>query len=59
MLISSAWAHGAKTAGSSGGANALLIILGVGILFALIYTGRKRWLERKARHDDNDETQIT
>lgn len=60
MLISRALAgHGVVDTGSSGGGNALLIILGVGLVFGLVYMGRKRWRGRKARRDDNDESRDT
>ena len=54
-MISRALAHGIKDAGSSGGANALLIILGVAILFGLAHMGRKRWRRRRARRVDSGE----
>ena len=60
MLVSRALAgHGVVDTGSSGGGNALLIILGVGILFILLYLGRKRWRGRNARRDDNEESRDT
>ncbi len=56
MLISRALAgHGVVDTGSSGGGDALLIILGVGILIFLLYMGRNKWRRRNARPDDNDE----
>ena len=57
MLVSRALAgHGVVDTGSEGGANALLIILGVGILFLLLYWGRKRWHGRNAKPDANNES---
>ena len=47
MLISPALAHGTKGSEISGGGVALLIILGVAILFGLICLGLKRWRRRK------------
>jgi hypothetical protein len=49
MLISPAWAgHGVTDTGNTGGANALLIILGVLIALAIIYTDFKRWRGRRS-----------
>ena len=59
MLVSRAFGHGTIASESSGGGNALLIILGVGILFRLVYMGRKRWRRRKAVRDDDGATQDT
>ncbi len=42
MLISYALAHGGSDTGSSGAGNAVLIMVGAGILVGLIYVGRKR-----------------
>ncbi len=57
MLVSRALAgHGVVDTGSSGGGNALLIILGVGILIGLLYVGWKRLKRPKARRDDDDES---
>ncbi len=47
ILISPALAHGTKGSEISGGGVALLIILGVAILFGLICLGLKRWRRRK------------
>jgi hypothetical protein len=56
MLVSRAFAgHGVVDTGSAGGGNTLLVILGVGILFGLVYMGRKRWRRRKAAGQDKDE----
>jgi hypothetical protein len=56
MLISRALAgHGVTDTGSSGGGDALLIILGVGITFAIVYTFFKRWRKRKAMRDGDGE----
>ncbi len=46
MLVSPALAHGTKGAEISGGGVALLIILGVAILFGLICLGLKQWRQR-------------
>ncbi len=60
MLISRALAgHGVVDTGSSGGGDALLIILGVGILFILLYFGRKRWRGRNASRNDSDQLRDT
>ncbi len=57
MLVSRALAgHGVVDTGSAGGGDALLIILGVGIVFLLLYFGRKRWRGRNARRDDSDQS---
>ena len=45
--------------GSEGGGNALLIILGVGILFLLLYFGRKKLRGWKAGRGDNGESRDT
>ena len=56
MLISYAWAgHGVASTGSTGGGDALLIILGVGILIGLALMGRNRLRKRRAKRDDKDE----
>jgi len=55
MLVSRALAHGVVDTGREGGANALLIILGVGILIFLLYMARNKWRRRNASPDDNDE----
>ena len=47
--------HGVVDTGSSGGGDAVLIILGVGIAFGLFHMGRKRWRRRTVKRDDNDE----
>lgn len=51
MLISSAAAHGAYDSGSSGGGNALSIILGVFILLGLVYPGQNNLRDRLAKRD--------
>lgn len=57
MLISRALAgHGVVSTGSSGGGNALLIILAVFIGLGLVYMGQKKWRERTLRRDGNDES---
>ena len=48
---------GMADSGSEGGANALLIILGVGILILLLYWGRKNYLGRNSRPDNITESQ--
>ena len=45
--------------GSEGGGNALLIILGVGILFLLLYFGRKKLRGWKAGRGDNGKSRDT
>ena len=50
---------GVVDSGSEGGANALLIILGVGILILLLYWGRKKFRGRNARRDENTESRDT
>ncbi len=55
MLVSRALAgHGVVDTGSSGGGNALLIILGIGIALGLAYMGWKKWRRRQAPRDDTD-----
>lgn len=54
MFISRAFGHGTIASESSGGGNALLIILGIAILFGLAYMARNRWRRRNAGRDDND-----
>lgn len=56
-LISSAWAAHPQTAGtgSSGGANALLIILGVAILLGVVYTVQKRLRKRLAERKGHEQ----
>ncbi len=51
MLISRALAHGSGGTGSSGGGNALLIILAIAVVLGLLYTGQKRWRARRQRPD--------
>ncbi len=52
MLISRALAgHGVADTGSSGGGNALLIILEVVILLGLVHMGRKKLRAHLARRD--------
>ena len=47
MLVSRAQAaHGVVDTGSSGGGNALLIILGVAIAFGVCFSIYKRWRNR-------------
>lgn len=56
MLISNAWAgHGVVGTGSSGGGNALLIIIAVGITLGLLYRVQKKWRTRRARRNGDDE----
>lgn len=56
MLISSAWAaHSVVSTGSSGGATALLIILGVAILMGVVYSLQKRLRRRLAERKENDQ----
>jgi hypothetical protein len=51
MLISPASAaHGVVGTGGSGG-TALLIIIGVAMVFLLVYVGGKKWRSRMARRD--------
>ena len=58
MLISSALAgHGVVSTGSSGGGNALLIILAVFIVLGLVYVGHTKWRKRMLGRDGNDESQ--
>lgn len=53
MLISSAWAgHGVVSTGSSGGGNALLIILAVAIASFLAYLGQKKLRRHLSGRDD-------
>ena len=60
MLVSQAWAgHGVVDTGSSGGGNTLLVILGVGILFVLFHTARKRWRRRKTSGASGEDTNRT
>ena len=55
-MISRALAgHGIVDTGSDGGGNAVLIILGVAILFLVFYMGRKKWRKRRAEQDDNED----
>ena len=57
MLIARALAgHGVTGTGSSGGGNALLIILAVAIVLGLVYVGHKRWRRRMLRGGGNDES---
>ncbi len=46
--------HGVVDTGSSGGGNAVLIILGVAIIVGLVTMGRKRWQRRAARRDASE-----
>ncbi len=52
MFISPAWAaHFAPPSESTGGATALSIILAVGLVLFLAYTGHKRWRKRRLKRD--------
>lgn len=51
MSISRAAAQGASDSGSSGGGNALSIILGIFILLGLLYPGRNKLRDRLAKRD--------
>lgn len=52
MLVSRAQAaHGVVDTGSSGGGNALLIILGVAIAFGVGFSIYKRWRNRTQNGD--------
>ncbi|MEE2970588.1 MAG: hypothetical protein VX741_10700 [Pseudomonadota bacterium] len=56
-MISRALAgHGVVDTGSDGGGNAVLIILGVAILFLVFYMGRKKWRKLRAEQDDNEDS---
>lgn len=51
-MISSAWARNSVVdTGSSGGGNALLIMLAAGITFGFAYAAYKRW---RRRNEDSD-----
>ena len=55
MLISHALAHGGIDSGSHGGANALLIILGIAILLGLAYVLQKKlrkWMAEREGGED-------
>jgi hypothetical protein len=55
MWISEAFAaHGVVGTGSSGGGNALLIILGVAILLGAVYVLQKRLRKRLAERKESD-----
>ena len=55
MLISHALAgHGVVGTGSSGGGNALLIILAIAVVLGLFFMGRKKWRGRKQGRDGGD-----
>jgi hypothetical protein len=57
MIISHAVAaDSVVNTGSSGGGNAVLVILGVAILFALFHQGRKRLRKRAENRVDRDES---
>lgn len=43
--------------GNTGGGNTLLIILGVGLVLAVIYFGQKTWRRRKLAHQGEGESQ--
>jgi hypothetical protein len=54
MLISPASAaHGVVGTGGSGG-TALLIIIGVAMVFLLVYVGQKKWRRRMRGEDGSD-----
>ena len=55
MLISQALAHGGIDSGSHGGANALLIILGVAILLGFAYVLQKKLRKRMAERKGNED----
>lgn len=59
MITRALAGHGVVDTGSEGGGNALLIILGVGILFLLLYFGRKKLRGWKAGRGDNGESRDT
>ena len=60
MFISPAMAgHFMADDGNTGGGNALLIILGVGLVLAAVYFGQKRWRRRKLAHQGEGESQET
>jgi len=46
--------HGVVDTGSSGGGDAVLIILGVGIVIGLFFMDRKRWQRRAAQRDGSE-----
>lgn len=56
-MISKAFGHGSVIAGSSGGGNALLIILGVAIALILVYVGQKKWRKRILWRSSNNDSQ--
>ncbi len=57
MIISRAFAgDSVVNTGSSGGGNAVLVILGVAILFALIHQGRKKLRKRAESRVERDES---
>jgi len=57
MIISRAFAaDSVVNTGSSGGGNAVLVILGVAILFALFLQGRKRLRKRAESRVERDES---
>ena len=57
MLVSRAEAaHGVVDTGSSGGGNALLIILGVAIAFGVGFSIYKRWRNRTQNGDGDAES---
>ena len=60
MFISPAMGgHFMADDGNTGGGNTLLIILGVGLVLAVIYFGQKRWRRRKLAHQGEGESQET
>jgi LPXTG-motif cell wall-anchored protein len=58
MLISPAFAgHFMADDGNTGGGDTLLIILGVGLVLAVIYFGQKRWRRRRLAHQGESDSQ--
>ncbi len=51
MVIARALAHGSLANESSGGGNALLIILAVAVLLGLAYLAYKKWRRRTPNRD--------
>jgi len=54
MLIAQALGHGLNETGSSGGADALLIILAAAIVLGLVYFGQKKVRGRMPRRGGDD-----
>lgn len=50
MLISPAWAHG--TAGAAADGVGPMILLGIAVVAALFFIGRKTWRARQKTRDD-------